>query len=136
MQVALQYVGNQDRGTTLVSNEHRRTTGELELEPVSEEERLEAKANLLEELASLNLTERQQLLASRFLCRPDPAAPPDRHDYLTIRRDILGNRQARVENRCRFDVTLTVDEDHVAGYCCNPGYASCPFWRSKKDIAA
>jgi hypothetical protein len=118
-----------------VSNEYGRSTGQLGVEPVSPEEQLEANASLLEELARLNLTQRQQLLASRFLCRPDPAAPPDRNDYLTIRRDIVGNRRARVVNRCRFDATLRVDENHIVKFCCNPGFASCPFWRSKDDIA-
>ena len=111
-------------------------TGEIEPTEVSQSERLEAKARLLEELAPLNLTQRQQLLAARFVCRPDPSGPPNRHEYVTIRRDIVGNRRARVVNRCRFDSSLMVDEEHIAGYCCNPGFAQCPFWRSKEDIAA
>ena len=118
-----------------MSSEYGRTTGQLGVEPVGAEEQLEAKASLLEKLAGLNLTQRQQLLASRFLCRPDRAAPPDRNDYLTIWRDIVGNRRARVVNRCRFDSTLRVDEDHIATFCCNPGFARCRFWRSKDDIA-
>jgi hypothetical protein len=118
-----------------VSSEYGPTAHELEVEPVSEQQQRRAKAHLLEELAGLNVTQRQHLLASRFLCRPDPAAPPDRNDYLTIRRDIVGNRQARIVNRCRFDETLRVDENHIAMFCCNPGFARCPFWRSKDDIA-
>jgi hypothetical protein len=119
-----------------VSDGHASVAGEVESRSVSESERLTAKARLLEELSKLNLTQRQQLLAARFVCRPDPSVPPDRQEYLTIRRDIIGNRQARVVNRCRFDPSLTVGERHIAAYCCNPGYARCPFWRSKDDIAA
>jgi hypothetical protein len=113
-----------------------RVTSEAERESVSDAERVAAKACLLSELAGLNLTERQQLLAARFVCRPDSSVPPDRQEFLTIRRDIVGNRRARLVNRCRFDSSLTVDEDHIAGYCCNPGFAQCPFWRSRDDIAA
>jgi len=119
-----------------VSDGYGRAAPDIEQEPVSEAERLAAKAHLLTELSGLNLTHRQQLLASRFVCRPDTSSPPDRQEYLTIRRDIIGNRRARVVNRCRFDSSMTVDEGHVAGYCCNPGYAQCPHWRSKEDIAA
>ena len=119
-----------------MSDGYAHATGELGPSEVSEADRLEAKARLLDEVAALNLTERQQLLASRFVCRPDPAAPPDRHEFMTIRRDIVGNRRARVVNRCRFDSSLTVDEEHIAGYCCNPGFAQCPFWRSRDDLAA
>jgi hypothetical protein len=119
-----------------VSDGCGKVTPEVEPGSVSNAERLAAKARLLEELSGLNLTERQQLLAARFVCRPDPSIPPDRQEYLTIRRDIIGNRQARVVNRCRFDPSMTVGERHIAGYCCNPGFARCPFWRSKDDIAA
>lgn len=119
-----------------VSNGHKSVAGEVEPGVVSEAERLAAKAHLRSELVGLNLTERQQLLAARFVCRPDPSVPPDRQEYLTIRRDIIGNRKARLVNRCRFDSSLNVSEDHVIGYCCNPGFAQCPFWRSRDDIAA
>jgi len=125
-----------DRGLESVSDGAAHVTGEVEPGAVSQAERLDAKARLLKKLAPLNLTQRQQLLAARFVCRPDPAAPPDRHEYMTIRRDIVGDRRARVMNRCRFDSSLMVDEEHIAGYCCNPGFAQCPFWRSKEDIAA
>ena len=128
--------GNRNRGLESVSDGHTSVTREVEPESVSRTERLAAKARLLEELATLNLTQRQQLLATRFVCRPDPYAPPDHQEYLTIRRDIVGNRRARVVNRCRFDTALTVDERHIAGFCCNPNYAKCPFWRSKDDITA
>jgi hypothetical protein len=124
------------RGLESVSDGTPHTTGEVEPTAVSQAERLEAKACLLEELNGLNLTERQQLLASRFVCRPNPSARPDNHEFVTIRRDIVGNRRARVVNRCRFDSALTVDEEHIAGYCSNPGFAQCPFWRSRDDIAA
>ncbi|MBN1918102.1 MAG: hypothetical protein JW889_09350 [Verrucomicrobia bacterium] len=113
---------------------HAHVTGATEPVEVSEAERLEAKARLLERLAPLNLTRRQQLLASCFVCRPDPSARPDNQEYVTIRRDIVGNRRARIVNRCRFDSSLTVDEDHIVGYCCNPGFAQCPFWRSRDEI--
>jgi hypothetical protein len=119
-----------------VSDGYARVASEVEQEPVSEAERLAVKARLLKELSGLNLTHRQQFLAARFVCRPDPSSQPDRQEYLTIRRDIVGNRRARVVNRCRFDSSVTVNEEHIAGYCCNPGYAQCPFWRSKEDIAA
>lgn len=128
--------GNRNRGLESVSDGYGKAAPDIEDESVSEAERLAAKARLLEELSGLNLTHRQQLLAARFVCRPDPSSPPDRQEYLTIRRDIVGNRQARVVNRCRFDSSQTVSEEHIAGYCCNPGYAQCPFWRSKEDIAA
>ena len=119
-----------------MSDGHASVAGKVEPRSVSEGKRLAAKAHLLEELSGLNLTQRQQLLAARFVCRPDPSIPPDRQEYMTIRRDIVGNRQARVVNRCRFDPSLTVGERHIVAYCCNPGFARCPFWRSKDDIAA
>lgn len=119
-----------------MSNGHKSVAGEVESGLVGEAERLASETCLRGELAGLNLTERQQLLAARFVCRPDPSVPPDRQEYLTIRRNILGDRRPRLVNRCRFDSSLTVSEDHVVGYCCNPGFAQCPFWRSRDDIAA
>jgi hypothetical protein len=85
------------------------------------------KDELNAQLSSMGLTESISFLKQSFKCSAEKGGQVLKKDYITGTKSFLG--KLKISNQCQFHPATTVDIRHIAGYCCNTNYDSCPLYQ-------